>query len=169
MREKIYDTTAHPAAAPVQRDLLFVASNWTSPSFDIWEEESGDHFYNRLVQRRALVVGSSFASRMGDQQTSKILKTAADALSGTIGSFWDVQRNLIVYENGPVLYNKTSYIDVAVVLGVLHGYAGDGIFGYTDDKVLATAHQIATSFIPVYGVANTTHDSNGAVLGIPVG
>lgn len=51
--------------APVKADLLFVASNWSSPSFDIWEEESGYHFYNRLVSHRALVSGADFATKMG--------------------------------------------------------------------------------------------------------
>lgn len=41
----IYNSTANPTMAPVMKDLLFVASNWSSPSFDLWEEEESDHFY----------------------------------------------------------------------------------------------------------------------------
>ena len=37
VKSKIYDSTTFPASAPVQKDLLFVASNWTSSSFDLWE------------------------------------------------------------------------------------------------------------------------------------
>lgn len=45
VRENIYNSTMNPGLAPVMKDLLFVASNWSSPSFDLWEEEEGDHFY----------------------------------------------------------------------------------------------------------------------------
>ena len=62
VKQKIYDSSAFPANAPVQKDLLFVASNWSSPSFDLWEEEESDHFYTRMVQRRALVLGQYCSS-----------------------------------------------------------------------------------------------------------
>ena len=37
VREKIYDSTSFPHAAPLKRDLLFTARNWSSPTVDIWE------------------------------------------------------------------------------------------------------------------------------------
>jgi glucoamylase len=155
--------------APVKSDLLFVASNWSSPSFDIWEEESSYHFYNRLVSHRALSMGASFASTMGDPSTQAILASAADDVAGTLSQFWDQTRGIIVYENGPVLNNKISYLDIAVILGIIHGYNGDGIFSYSDDQVLATAYQLAISFLNIYPVASQHTDSNGDILGIPTG
>lgn len=169
VRQKIYDSATYPAQAPVLKDLLFVASNWSSPSYDLWEEEESHHFYTRLVQRRALVQGAAFATKLGDTSTSSTLSTAANALTATLSQFWDVNRDLILYEYGPVLHGKTSFKDVAVVLAIIHGYAGDGVYGYTNDEVLASAYQIATSFLDVFLIANTTTDSSGQVLGIPIG
>ncbi|KAK4541511.1 hypothetical protein LTR36_007957 [Oleoguttula mirabilis] len=169
VKQKIYDSATFPSTAPVMKDLLFVASNWSSPSFDLWEEEESDHFYTRMVQRRALVMGSSFATQMGDANTSATLTAAATALTATLSQFWDPNREILLYEYGPVLNNKASYLDIAVVLGVIHGYAGDGVYGYTNDEVLSTALRIATSFIDVYPIANTTTDSASLVLGIPIG
>ncbi|TKA68494.1 hypothetical protein B0A55_08791 [Friedmanniomyces simplex] len=169
VKQKIYDSTTFPASAPVQKDLLFVASNWSSPSFDLWEEEESDHFYTRMVQRRALVMGATFATKMGDTGTSATLSAAATALSATLGQFWDPNREILLYEYGPVLNGKSSYLDIAVVLGVIHGYAGDGVYSYTNDEVLSSALRISTSFIDVYPIANTTTDSSGLTLGIPIG
>ncbi|KAK5112720.1 hypothetical protein LTR62_003818 [Meristemomyces frigidus] len=169
VKQKIYDSTTYPASAPMQKDLLFVASNWSSPSFDLWEEEESDHFYTRMVQRRALVSGAAFASKMGDSTTSATLSAAATALTATLGQFWDVNRHTILYEYGPVLHGKSSYLDIAVVLGVIHGYAGDGVYGFTNDEVLSSALRISTSFIDVYPLANKTTDSTGNILGIPIG
>jgi len=165
IRQAIYDGPQ----APVLRDLLFVANNWTYPSFDIWEEEPSDHFYNRMVQHRAMLMGSTFALQFNDAATSQTLSAAATAIAATLGQFWDPIRNLILYEYGPVLRGKYSYKDVAVVLGVIHGYAGDGIYSYTNDQVLETAWQIATSFIPVFPIAATHFDAQGRPLGTPIG
>ncbi len=170
VKQKIWDSNTYPHAAPVMRDLIYVAQNWASSSFDIWEEEEGDHFYDRLVQRRALMMGSAFASKLGDSALSSQLASAADAITSTLSQFWDPARNLILYEYGPVLRSKSSYKDAAVILGVLHGYNDDNVFGPTSDMVLASAYEIATSFQPIYPIANITVDpSNQLPLGIPVG
>lgn len=169
VKAKIYDSTAHPLDAPVMKDLLFVANNWTAPSFDLWEEEEADHFYTRMVQRRALVLGAAFATKMGDSATASKLSAQIPAITASLSQFWDQGRNLLLYEYGPVLRGKASYKDIAVVLGVIHGYAGDDVYGYTNDEVLATAFQIATSFLPIYSVAKITKDSAGLPLGIPIG
>ncbi|KAI7361390.1 glucoamylase precursor [Hortaea werneckii] len=169
IQERVYDSATYPSQAPVMKDLLFVANNWSSPSFDLWEEEESDHFYTRMVQRRALVMGSNFATKMGDSSTSATLASAADALTDTLSQFWDPNREILLYEYGPVLKGKSSYLDIAVVLGVIHGYAGDGVYSYTNDEVLSSALRISTSFLDVYPIASTHMDSSGQVLGIPVG
>jgi glucoamylase len=169
VQQRIYDSASYPSKAPVMKDLLFVASNWSSPSFDLWEEEESNHFYTRIVQRRALVMGVQFAKEMGDNETSNTLSNALAALTATLPEFWDPARDLILYEYGPVLRGKFSFKDIAVILGVIHGYAGDGVYSYTNDEVLATAYQIATSFLDIYPISNITKDSNGNILGIPIG
>ncbi|KAF2104180.1 hypothetical protein NA57DRAFT_30202 [Rhizodiscina lignyota] len=156
--------------APVKADLLFVASNWSSPSFDIWEEESSNHFYNRLVSHRALVLGAAFATKMGDDSTSSTLSSAASDVANSLSVFWDADLGIIKYEDGPVLNNKNSYQDIAVILGVIHGYNDDGVFSYSNDQVLSTAYHLAISFLDAYPIAANQHtDSSGASLGIPIG
>jgi len=169
VKSQLYNSTLNPAQAPILTDLLFVASNWTSPSFDLWEEEESDHFYTRMVQHRALVMGTTFAQTMGDARTSATLAAAASALAATLTEFWDPIRQTLLYEYGPVLANKYSYLDSAVILGVIHGYAGDGYYSYTNDQVLASALRISTIFKSVYAIANRTSDASGQPLGIPIG
>lgn len=169
VQRRIWNSNKYPQTAPVKKDLLFVASNWSYPSFDLWEEESSDHFYTRMVQRRALVMGTDFAKKVGDSATASTLSVAADALTATLSEFWDPNRKILVYEYGPILRDKSSYLDTAVILGVIHGYANDGVYGYTNDQVQSTALRIATSFIPIYPIAKRHKDSTGLTLGIPVG
>ena len=122
-----------------------------------------------MVQRRALVMGAAFATKMGDSATSATLSAAASALTATLSQFWDPNRQILLYEYGPVLANKASYLDIAVILGVIHGYNNDGVYGYTNDQVLSTALRISTVFLGVYPIANTHTDSTGLTLGIPIG
>lgn len=167
--QKIYDSTTYPNVAPVQKDLLFVARNWTSPSFDLWEEQSSDHFYTKMVQRRALVMGAKFAATVSDNATASTLQEAADALTASLDVFWDVNRGILLYEYGPVLSNKASYLDAAVILALIHGYANDGVYSYTNEQVQSTVVRFVTSFISTYTLANVTQDSSGQVLGVPIG
>ncbi len=188
IKSHIYDSSNYPDTAPVMKDLLFVASNWSWPSFDcayaptqfrrsanpcnitlVWEEEQSDQFYTRMVQRRALVMGVDFANKLGDSSTASTLSAAEKALTATLSQFWDPNREILLYEYGPVLNGKSSYLDTAVVLAIIHGYAGDGVYSYTNPKVQSTAVRIATSFLSVYPIAKTTENSNGQTLGIPIG
>lgn len=169
VQQMIYDSTNNPTQAPVQKDLLFVASNWSSPCFDIWEEESSYHFYNRLVYHKALLMGANFSLLFNDTTTSSTLSSAASAVAATLSEFWDPNRGLILYEYGPVLNGKASFKDSAVILGVLHGYAGDGLYSYSNDQVLATAYELSMSFLPIYPIASVTANSDGSILGIPIG
>jgi glucoamylase len=154
---------------PVKTDLLFVASNWSSSSFDIWEEESSFHFYNRVVSHKALSMGSSFADKMGDSTTSATLSSAASAVAQTLSQFWDPDRGIILYEQGPVLRDKSSYQDISVILGVIHGYNNDGVYSYSNDEVLSTAYKLSMSFLDTYPISSQHADFNGATLGIPIG
>jgi len=170
VKEKIWDSTNYPHEAPVKKDLLFTAQNWSSPTCDLWEETYAlAQFYDRMVQRKALVVGAAFADRMGDSATAAIANAAASELTPTLPAFWDSVRQIIVYEDGPVADNKFYYLDSAVILGVIHGYANDGVYSYSNEQVLATALRLATSFIYTYPLANVTKDSSGQELGIPIG
>ncbi|QDS68606.1 hypothetical protein FKW77_001152 [Venturia effusa] len=169
VRQQIYDSTTYPTFAPVKRDLLYVAANWSLESFDLWEEVPSYHFFNSLVSHRALTIGSSFAAKLDDCDTASTLSIAADAVAAGMSRFWNAKRQLILYEYGPVLHNKTSFKDIAVVLGVLHGYTDDNVFSPTNDQVLATAYQVATSFLSVYPIAKVTLNPAGNILGIPIG
>lgn len=169
IRTRVYDSATHPDQAPVLKDLLFVARYWSAPSFDLWEEESADHFYTRIVQHRALVMGAALARLLGDSEIAEILSKEASAMARTLTQFWDPVRQILLYEYGPVVHGKYSYIDVAVILGVIHGYAGDGLYSFTDDQLLSSAVRISMGFNQVFGISSIHADNEGRALGPPIG
>lgn len=145
---------AFASRSVIKTDLEYVAHHWRDASFDLWEETLGDHFYTRMVQRRALVDGAAFARTLGDDGAANFYQAQAGEIAREIEKHWDAGRGYIVATlnwKGGVSY-KHSGLDIAVILGVLHGYTGDGFFSYTDPRVTATARRLVEQFRAQYPI-----------------
>ena len=134
----------------IKMDLEYVAHHWRDPSFDLWEETLGDHFYTRMVQRRAMVEGAALARSVGDHLAADFYQAQAGELAREIEKHWDANRGYITATlnwKGGVSY-KNSGLDVAVILAGVHGYACDGFFSYPDPRVIATANSRSSRASP---------------------
>ena len=149
----------------IRADLDYLVDHWREPSFDIWEEEKGDHFYTRLVQERALARGAALARSWGDCQASDRYAAAARDIGAELDRHWDPERGILVAtlpgsHQGGIDY-KHSGLDVSVVLGVLHA-GGGGSFTASDERVLATAHRLVEVFRQLFPI-NHGRDRAAAV------
>ncbi len=129
-------------------------------SYDPWEEERGDIFYVKMVQRKALLETAKLADRLGDGGAAKSYRDRAreleaelvgDETTGARG-FWDpVSKRLICiknYEEGIPL--DKAGLDSSIILGVMHGDTHDGFLSVGDDRVLSTAIQLELTFKELY-------------------
>lgn len=123
----------------IKYDLEYISHNWSQSSFDLWEEVNGDHFFTKMVQRKALVLGAALANALGDSGAGTFYKQQASAMEDPIRKHWNAGTGVIMATTpphpGPQKYNE---IDSAVHLGVLYGYAGDDFFGYDSDQVTSS-------------------------------
>jgi glucoamylase len=176
VRSTLYDGRV-PTHSVIKADLEFVAHHWRDSSFDLWEEVRGDHFYTRLVQRRALVEGAALAERLGDAGAEGFYRAQVNELEGALERHWDpTRRNLqVTLSRTAGLDYKDSGLDVAIVLGALHADSpasngGQGsYFGPADDRVLATADQLSEAFHSIYPVNQVERDGAGQALGFAIG
>ena len=178
VKSKLYDSVL-PTNSLIKSDLEYVSHNWNLTCVDLWEESSGDHFYTRLVQRRALREGAKLATRLSDPGAAQWYSAQSTALETAIRAHWDQSRGILVGtldRQGPKDQNgneyKTSGLDVAVVLGVLHASSpGDAFFAATDDQVLATTQKLVTAFDApgFYNINGTKQDAQGNPLGPAIG
>lgn len=189
--EHLYGGGLFPAKGLIKEDLEYVSHHWKETSFDLWEEVRGMHVYTLMVQRRALVEGAKLARQLHDAKDSSLkneigasdyyLKQAGE-ITLRLNDFRDYQRGLI----RPTFYkdhnrNKNSDLDIAVILGVLHGEIQDrslvqnltsltddlftaknaklnGVkvesdhFTVVDDLVLGTAAKLRTQFAEIYPI-----------------
>lgn len=153
VRFKIYKPTL-PADSVLKKDLEYISHHWRDPDFEPWEEVKGEHFYNRMVQRRALLEGAELASLLGDAAAAAWYYTQAREIEATIPLFWSPRRGYFMATRNRVGGHdyKHSHLDASVLLGLLHGGLNDGFLPLSDPKVLATVEKLAEAFIQVYEV-----------------
>lgn len=152
-----------PARTVIKADLEFVAHHWMDPSFDLWEEVMGDHFYTRMTQWRALEEGASFAWKMGDDQAAEYYRAQAVLIRRSLDQFWSTASGYLVATKNQVAGagDKYSNLDIAIVLGVLHAGKRGFPFNVDDDRVIATAFELEKSFDAQYLINGTrANDEN---------
>ena len=156
---KLYDP-ALPGGSIIKDDLEFVAHHWQDPSFDLWEEVMGDHFYTRLVQKASLEQGAQFAKAAGDPGAARFYQQQAKAIDASLDGFWDpTQKRILATRNFVRGHTeKVSGLDSSVLLGVLHT---EGSFAIDDERLLSTVAQLEDDFRARYPV---NHGSSGALL-----
>jgi glucoamylase len=169
VRARLYDPKL-PGGRVIKADLEFVSHHWRDPSFDLWEEVRGTHFYTRLVQRRALLDGAGLAERLGDPGAANWYRQQARLLEGEITRHWDSKHEQIRATLDGSSDAKPSGLDVAVVLGALHALSGgDSFFSVTDPRVLITAQKIEDAFKREYAINRRALDGEGLDMGTAIG
>jgi len=137
----------------ISTDLEYVVSHWRKPSYDIWEEVKGIHFYTLMVQRRALMDGTELANRMDNTFDAERYLQTAKSIEQRIREFWSPERGYIVVTQNRVagLDYKVSGLDTQVLLAALHANDdADKFFHVTDDKVQATFVHLVNAFSGLY-------------------
>jgi glucoamylase len=171
VKTKLYDSKL-PTNAIIKRDLEYVSHNWQATCFDLWEEVSGHHFYTRMVQRRALLEGAKLARRLSDPGAADWYTQQANALEQALRTHWDSSAGIIkaTLDRDGGLATKSSNLDAAVVLAVLHAQsADDSFFGPADDAVVSTGRQLLSRFQELYPINSVAKSPDGDVLGIAIG
>lgn len=163
VKEKLYDTAA---TLPIKKDLEYVAHHWNDSSYDLWEEVNASHFYTLMVERRALLEGAQLARSLGDEKAATYYLQQGKAIEPVINQFWDNQEHFISATINRVagLDYKKSNVDVAVILGLLHGGMDDGFFDVSDPRVLATIEKLISVFKDIYPI-NKRNASLGPAIG----
>lgn len=164
VRAMLYDSRL-PTHSVIKTDLEYISHHAFEKSFDVWEEVKGDHFFTRMVIRRALVEGAKLARTLSDPGAADWYEERAQIMSREIESHWDAQEQVIQPTLGQTegADYKTSGIDTAVILGVLHGYANDGFFAPEDPRVIATLRRQRAVFATLYPINHDAGDLGDAI------
>jgi glucoamylase len=154
-----------PAQSVIKADLEYVSSHWMEPCFDLWEEVKAQHFYTKMIQRKALLVGANLARRMSDPLAAEWYELQARKIENSILEFAHLNSEYIGASSGWVegLHSKNSNLDISVILGVLHG-SYDSFFKASDSQVQKTFEKINAVFANLYPI-NQNLQNGAAGLG----
>jgi glucoamylase len=101
----------------VVSDLDFIRSRVQERSFDIWEEESGYHYYTRLVQAQALACGAEWLQASGDSAQARACRTMADELAPNLDASWSAAGGYYRSRASVAGGAAGKSLDIAVILG----------------------------------------------------
>jgi glucoamylase len=146
-------------------DLDFIRSRATERSFDIWEEESGYHYYTQLVQAEALACGAEWLAEMGDWTRARSCRSVADALAPSLDRYWSTTDGYYRSRTGVAGGAPERALDIAVILGVLHAGRAEGAHSVLDPKAQATLTALEDLFAAEYPINVRSPLERGPAMG----
>lgn len=160
-----------PARTVIKADLEYIAHHWMDPSFDLWEEVMGDHFYTRMTQWRALEEGATFARKMGDDPAAKYYGAQAALVMESLDRFWSAPQGYLLTTRNQVAGagDKHSNLDIAIVLGVLHVGKNGFPFNVDDDRVIATMFELERRFDNQYSINRVRTNTENRMMAPGIG
>lgn len=155
VREHMYGGEI-PAQGVIKVDLEYVSHHWQNPDFDLWEEVMGTHFYTRMAQRSALLLGSELAEKLGDQGAADWYLEQAVKINNQLDDHWDSNSGYILTTLNRVggLDYKYSNLDTSVILAVNHSWQEGLSFGPSDQRVWKTFLALEKKFKEIYPINN---------------
>jgi glucoamylase len=157
--------TRSAARRLIEADLAFTHQHWREPSFDIWEEESGHHYYTRLVQHAALADGARWLEEIGEPQRAGAYLTASREIADDLDRHWDAAKGFYLSRIGVVAGSREKELDIAVILAVIHARREAGPHSVADPKAQATLARLENLFAEAYPINRSLARDRGAAMG----
>jgi glucoamylase len=133
-------------------DLAFTATHWREPSFDIWEEELGDHYFTLRVCAAALNIGAEWLRAAGETTEATELLTEAQAISAALDRFWLEDAGYYRSRIMPPGAASSKMLDVAVILSAVRSGDGDDVHSVHDARMHATLDKLERLFDRLYPI-----------------
>jgi glucoamylase len=152
-RSNSFDSELHALVCRlVQSDLAFTFAHWRAPSFDIWEEESGLHYYTLCVSAAALREGAAWLDGSGESALARSYRAEADVIHGILDGYWlpaqGHYRSRVLASGAP----SPKELDIAVILAAIHA-SGDGpAHSVRDPHMHATLQRLESLFDAAYAI-----------------
>jgi glucoamylase len=97
--QSLYNSDASDGAGMnvIKRDLEYLYHNYDIANCEPWEERKGQHFYNRLMARRAFITGAAYARNHGDPGAADAYLAKANEVTSRINAqHWNAGGRFII-------------------------------------------------------------------------
>ncbi|EKD71191.1 MAG: Glucoamylase GlaM [uncultured bacterium] len=140
-------------------DLDYVAEEWKNTNYDLWEEVNDqDHFFTKMVQRKALIIGTTLLQKLGDNRRAHFYLSNATQLTTSMQTHWNVSRGYLSETINQQFY-KGGGLDSSILLGVLYGNLNDPSdpFAITNEQVMSSIFYLRNAFSGLYRINIINH------------
>jgi glucoamylase len=146
----------------IRAALDFTVAYAGKPSFDIWEETSGHHYYTQLVQAEALREGARWLEETGQPAPARTCKAAAQELISQLDALWSDAAGC--YRASAARADGRE-LDMAVILAVLHAGRPRGRHSVLDPRTQATLGALEELFAAEYAINRERPPERAAAMG----
>lgn len=153
------------AALLMRHDIDTTLAQCRAPSFDIWEEESGHHYYTRAIQAQSL---QEALNQSEVRLPSAVIQHCEAALVGIerfLDSLWNAEAGFyhsrVTVEPGVA----SKKLDVSVILAVIHMSRGGGAHSVLDPRAQATLALLEELFESSYVINRSRANDQGIAMG----
>jgi glucoamylase len=159
-------------SALIRFDLDFTLRHWREPSYDIWEEESGQHYYTLRVSAAALGEGAAWLHRSGDTTQAQRCLDESQAVLRLLDDYWVEQRD--DRDTTPGYYRSRGLagdppspkaLDIAVILSAIHSQGHAAPHGVADPRMQATLTRLEALFDAAYAINHDRAADRGPAMG----
>jgi glucoamylase len=162
---KLPAPVASKVAALLDEDLVFTQMYWREPSYDIWEEEHGQHYYTLRVSAQALSDGAEWAQSIGAPESAHAWKNESAAIRRVLDGLWMEEAG---HYRSRVLTSgarSTKELDIALVLSAIHAPSTDPVHSVRDPRMHATLERLEALFEVAYPINRNRPPGRGPAMG----
>jgi glucoamylase len=152
----------------IRADLEFTLRHWHEPSYDIWEEDSGLHYYTLRVSAAAMAEGAAWLQGLGDAVQAQRCRDESQAVLARLDGYWlddpGCYRSRVLADGG----SGTKALDIAVILSAIHSHgraADPARHGVADPRLHATLARLDALFDAAYPINHGRGAERGPALG----
>ncbi len=155
----------------IRFDLGFTLRHWREPSYDIWEEESGHHYYTLRVSAAALAEGAAWLQGLGDTVQAQRCREESRAVLNLLDGYWvDNDAAQGYYRSRGQADDKPSAkaLDIAVILSAIHSAgteAAQATHSVADPRMQATLARLEALFDAAYPINHGRAEGRGPAMG----
>jgi glucoamylase len=164
VREVTFEPALGAAVEQLLRaDIAFTRGRWRIPSFDIWEEEKGQHYYTLRVAAAALEEGAEWLESRGgaDAEEARLCRADSQAILRMLDGYWledaGYYRSRVLEGGAPT----SKELDIAVIFAAIHG-GGEAVH---DPRMQATLGRLEALFDAEYPINRNRPAGRGPALG----
>lgn len=173
-------TLLEEVSALIRFDLDFTLRHWREPSYDIWEEERGHHYYTLRVSAAALSAGATWLQGLGDTAQAQRCREASQAVLRLLDDFWVEDRDAKhgYYRSRGLADDRPGpkALDIAVILSAIHSLGPEspqrgadphvqGTHGPADPRMQATLARLDALFDAAYPINHGHAAGRGPAMG----